>query len=320
LYLEGRYIRLQISATTIPRAISLYQRALEIDPDYAPARAELAYAYMWNGGIGEMPIDEAFVLADQAIARALESDPDYAMAYFVRGTSNIFNKYNFKAGVEDFQHALRLDPGNAFLIGANATGARVLGRLNKSLEMYSTALELDPLMPEIRSWQGLVYMYAGRQDEAEAAFQTTLALSPELSGGHYRLGRSLIRKGNLPEALAEMEQENSEVYRATGLAMVHHALGNIEASQEALDYLIENLADGAAFQIAEVYGFRNEPDKAFEWLEQSLVIRDSGIASLLGDPPLRDLRTDPRWQPFLEKLGLLEFWLEMPPEHGGPIQ
>ena len=320
LYLEGRYIRLQVSAATIPRAIRLYQRALEIDPNYAPAWAELAYAYMWNGGIGEMPIDEAFVLADQAIAKALESDPDYAMAYFVRGASNIFNKYNFKAGVEDYQHALRLDPGNAFLIGANATGARVLGRLNESLEMYGTALELDPLMPEIRSWQGLVYMYAGRQDEAETAYQTTLALSPELSGGHYRLGRTLINKGDLPAALAEMELENSDVYHSTGLAMVHHALGDIEASQEALDYLIEKHADDAAFQIAEVYGFRNEPDKAFEWLEQSLVIRDSGIASLLGDPPLRDLRTDTRWQPFLEKLGLLEFWLEMPPEHGGPIQ
>jgi len=320
LYLEGRYLRLQISSTTIPLAISLYQRALEIDPNYAPAWAELAYAYMWNSGIGDMSIDEAFVLADQAITRALESDPDYAMAYFVRGASNIYNKYHFKAGVEDYQHALRLDPGNAFLIGANATGARVLGRLNESIQMYDTALELDPLMPEMRSWQGLVSHFAGHLDKAEVAYRTTLSLSPEYSGGHYRLGLVIIRKEDLPAALAEMEQESSDVYRSTGLAMAHHALGNFEASQLALDYLIENLAGDAAFQIAEVYGFRDEPDKAFEWLEQSLVIRDSGIASLLGNPALRGLRTDPRWQPFLEKLGLLEFWLEMPPEHGGPIQ
>ena len=102
--------------------------------------------------------------------------------------------------------------------------------------------------------------------------------------------------------------------------MVQHALGNTAESEAALQDLIENAAGEAAFQIAEVYGYRDQSDKAFEWLEQSLLIRDSGLASILGDPALRDLRTDPRWQPFLEKLGLLEFWLEMPPEYGGPVQ
>ena len=102
--------------------------------------------------------------------------------------------------------------------------------------------------------------------------------------------------------------------------MVHHALGNQKESQEALDELIEKGAHEAAYQIAEVYGARGETDKAFEWLEQSLKIRDSGLSSMLGDPALRDLRTDPRWQPFLEKMGLLEYWLEMPAEWGGPLE
>jgi hypothetical protein len=102
--------------------------------------------------------------------------------------------------------------------------------------------------------------------------------------------------------------------------MIHHALGNKIESQRALTQLIETGADDAAYQIAEVYGYRGEIDKAFEWLEQSLKIRDSGLASVLGDPALRELRTDPRWQPYLEKLGLLEFWLEMPPEWGGPLE
>jgi tetratricopeptide (TPR) repeat protein len=320
LFLEGRYIAHQISASQIPKAISLFERALEIDPGYSTAWAELAYAYMWNAGIGDMPIDEAFVLAENAIARALETDPDNAMAYFVRGAATVFNRFNFKEGVKDYQKALRLDPGNAFLMGANGTAIRTLGRLDESIEMYDTALDLDPLMPEMRSWQGLAYLYSGRLDEAETAFRTTLNLSSEFSGGHFRLGRVLLRQGKLDAALAEMEQEAQDVYHLTGLSMVHHALGNLDASQSALDELIEIGSDSAAYQIAEVYSFRNEPDKAFEWLEKALVIRDSGLTSTLGDPALRGLRTDPRWQPFLEKLGLLEFWLEMPPEHGGPVQ
>ena len=96
-------------------------------------------------------------------------------------------------------------------------------------------------------------------------------------------------------------------------------------SLSKFNLLIENYPtsdkiDDAAFQIAEVYGSRNEPDKAFEWLDQSILIRDSGTSATLGNPAFGGLRTDPRWPVFLEKFGLLEFWLEMPPEHGGPIQ
>jgi len=67
LFLEGQFIRRQISASTMPMAIDLFKKALEIDPDYAPAWAELAYAYMWNGGLSGMPIDEANVLADRPL-------------------------------------------------------------------------------------------------------------------------------------------------------------------------------------------------------------------------------------------------------------
>ena len=320
LYLEGQHVRRQISAPTMPKAISLLKQAVEIDPEYAPAWAELAYAYMWNAGIGDMPIEEAFMLADQAIERALEADPGYSRAYFVRGASNLYNKFNFQAGFEDYQLALKLEPGNAFLIGQNATALRILGRLNESIDLHKTALKLDPLMPEMRSWQALAYFYAGQLDEAEAAYRTTLTLSPEYSGAHFRLGRVLLLKGRLDEALEATRLEKGATYYYTGLAIVFHTLGNHEASQSALDYLIKNSADSAAYQIAEVYGSRNEPDKAFQWLEQSLVIRDSGLSAILGDPAFLGLHTDPRWKPFLKKLGLLVFWLEMPPEHGGPVQ
>jgi len=320
LFLEGQFIRRQVSAETIPKAIDLFKKTLELDPGYAPAWAELAYAYMWNAGIGDMPIDEANLLADHAIEQALESDPDYAWTYFVRGVTKIFNKFDFKAGAEDYRLGLQLDPGNAYLIGANGTSARVLGHLDESIQFFNTALKLDPLMAEMRSWQGLTYQYAGQLDRAEVAYRTTLDLSPEFSGAHYRLGRVLLLRGKPDEALAEMERESSRVYHNTGLAMAHYVRGNTGESQQALDRLIRDDANSAAFQIAEVYGYRNEPDKAFEWLEQSLVIRDSGLAGTLGNPALLGLRTDLRWQPFLEKLGLLEFWLEMPVEHGGPLK
>ena len=320
LYMEGQYINRQNSKSAYPRAITLLNKVLEIDPNYVPAWTELATSYIGYAGFDDLSYEEGFALADNAITRALEIDPDYAPAYSARGSSIMYYRFKFKAGYEDLQHALRLDPGSALVLSSNGFGARVLGRLNESINLFGKSLELDPLMAGTHSFQGWSFIYAGRQDEAESAFRTALTLTPGYSGGHYRLGRVLIRKGDFAEALAEMRKETHAVYRLTGLAMAHHALGNREASQLALNDIIENDANGGAFQIAEVYGFRNEPDKAFEWLEQAVAISDGGVAATLGNPALHSLRTDPRWQPFLEKLGFLEFWLEMPPEWGGPLE
>ncbi len=320
LYLEGQYFGYQRTVESTAKAIDLFKRALEIDPGYTPAWAELAYNYIWYASIGAMPIEEGNVLADQAIEMALSTDPDYAWTYFVRGASHVFNKFNFKAGIEDYQHALQLDPRNAFIIAAAGTGARVLGRFDEAIDHYLAALELDPVMAETLNFLGMVYLGSGRLDEAEASCQKTLAVSPRFAGARFRHGRVLLRQGKLTEALAEVQQESNSIYRNTGLAMVHHVLGNHEESDRALDELIRDAADSAAFQIAEVYGFRGELDKAFEWLEQSLEIRDSGLASLLGDPAFRGLIADPRWISFLDQLGLLDAWRATPPEHGGPAR
>ena len=321
LFLEGQFLRRQVTEDSLPKAIEIFKKALDIDPGYVPAWAELAYTYMWAAGtIGSVSIEQGNALADQAIEMAIRTDPNHAFSYFVRGASRIFNKFSFMEGVEDYQQAIKLDPGNVFLLAATGTGARVTGRFNEAIDIYKQALSLDPVMPEIHSWLGLVYLYSGQLDAAETTYKKSKSLSPNFAGGHFRLGRVFLHKQDLPVALHEMEQEPSFIYRATGLSMAHHALGNDEASQESLDELIEKGAHEAAYQIAEVYGFRGETDKAFEWLEQSLKIRDSGLASMLGDPAIRELRTDPRWQPFLEKLGLLEFWRAMPAEWGGPLE
>jgi len=95
-------------------------------------------------------------------------------------------------------------------------------------------------------------------------------------------------------------------------------LGNQAESDLALNTLIADAADNAAYQIAEVYAFRGEVDLAFEWLDHSYDIRDSGLAFTVGDPAFQSLHKDPRWEQLLEKLGLLQAWRGLPPELGGP--
>ncbi|HEY5776755.1 MAG TPA: hypothetical protein VIS57_11755, partial [Xanthomonadales bacterium] len=96
--------------------------------------------------------------------------------------------------------------------------------------------------------------------------------------------------------------------------------GRQEESEDGLQAFIEAHSEFWAYQIAEVYAWRNETDQAFSWFEAALQYRDPGFRYLLNDPALVNLYDDPRWEPFLNKVGLLEAWQAMPGKLKGPAQ
>ncbi len=100
-----------------------------------------------------------------------------------------------------------------------------------------------------------------------------------------------------------MEQETNDSWRLTGIAIVQHALGDVGASDAALDEFFDKNAADSASKIAEVYAFRGEIDKAFDWLEQAYDNRDNALTDMLDNPLFANLHYDPRWEPFLDKMG-----------------
>jgi len=318
LYLEGQFFNRKGSLEAIIRSVDLFKQAIEIDNNYAPAWSSLGQAYIWQTGLGGMPIDQGNALADQAIETALAIDPDNAQAYWVRSLSQIYNKYRFEQGLDDARRSMQLDPGSGEAAELVGVAYQSLGQIGQAIEAHLVSVELDPVRPSVYESLGFAYYYSGNLDEAEIAFRKTITLSPAYSGIHYRVGRVLLKKGKLSEALLEMQNEDQTIYGPTGLAMAHFALGNTKEANHALNTIITDDAEHAAFQIAEIYAMRGDLDHAFEWLDNSYTIRDSGLANSLGNPAFETLLKDPRWEQFLKKLGLAEAWHKMPPEHGGP--
>jgi TolB-like protein len=302
LFLEGQYLKRQTSRDSLLRAIEAFKQAVEIDPAYVPAWAELADTYLWGGGSDELSYEEKTALADQAIEKAINTDPDYAFAYYVRGISWFFSKHRFNKGIEDFELALKLDPDNAFFVAAIGKGALLTGKFDLAITQYKTALAMQPVVPEFYWFLGKAYLSSGRLDDAEASFRTLLSLSPSFYLEN-ELWQTLLLKRELEAALAESDTSFSR-------AIIHHALGNAEVADEALADLIEN---GYLYSIAMVYGYRGEVDKTFEWLNNLLENSDYYPTFILTETAFRSVHSDPRWEALLEKLGLLEFWLEMTP-------
>jgi tetratricopeptide (TPR) repeat protein len=118
------------------------------------------------------------------------------------------------------------------------------------------------------------------------------------------MGRVHLARSRPEDALHEMERENGAWQRRFGLALAYYAMGKKEEADAALSELIAKDHEGGAFQIAHVYAFRGEADKAFEWLERAYAQHDPGLAEMKGEPLLKNLEGDPRYKAFLKKMRL----------------
>ena len=82
-----------------------------------------------------------------------------------------------------------------------------------------------------------------------------------------------------------------------------HGRAVVRRDVELAEY-IEKFQNTGAFQIAEIYAYRGEADKAFAWLDLAYKQRGGGLSQMKGDPLLRSLESDPRYPAFLEKMKL----------------
>ena len=180
----------------------------------------------------------------------------------------------------------------------------MLGRFDEALQLARRAVDLDPLNAD--SWEelGEIEFLAGQLDEATAKSKKALELKPDVWPGPIQLSQIYVLQGRPKDALPEIERVRSEPSRAFLYAIAYHALGREKESDAALSELIAKYHEGGAYQIAEVYAFRNQSDEAFEWLDRAYAERDSGLVGTKVDPLLKSLHKDPRFAAFLKKLNL----------------
>ncbi len=145
----------------------------------------------------------------------------------------------------------------------------------------------------------------GRFQDAEAVARQARELAPVGAASYSSvLALALLLQGRYDDAERELASETSALWVTATRPLLSYAQGRRAEADSQLQRLIEEDAQGAAYQIAEVYAFRGEPDHAFEWLERAFRQRDPGVSEILESPFLKRLAKDPRYAPFLKKVGL----------------
>ena len=305
-YLQGHFYLVRRNVEDFRKAISYYDEAIQLDPNYALAYAERAEAWAFLGDFtGQRPT--AYPKASADAKKAVAIAPTLAEARAALGWVLCLVDWKFAEGLAELRRAKELSPANPT---ANDLLARIivyLGRFDEAERQAREAVELDPLSTVTQGNLARVLFYAGKLDEAEAAARKAAELQPTGAGTHRFQVLIAAQRGDGEAALREAQLEPNPGFRRFELAVAHYVRGDRAAADAALADLIANAArEGFAYQIAEVYALRNEKDKAFEWLQTALDDRDAGMLGLLTDPLLRGLRDDPRYKNLVAKVGLPE--------------
>jgi TolB-like protein/Tfp pilus assembly protein PilF len=307
--LQGNFYFNRRTAEDERKAIGYYEEAIRLDPHYALAYAKLSTSAQTlatsYAGLPTKEREELIAKARASAKSALELDPNLADAHWAQG--RIFENFdfNFAAAEAEYRRALELAPQNAAVTSNLAALLSELGQLDEGVALGQRAIALEPLRSQSHFNLAGNFTALGRYDEAEATLRKAIELQPQSAQNYERLAIIQILRGNSGAAVESAKQETDPFWRTYTLALAHFANGDRAEADAALKKLIDENADDAGSQIAQVYALRKEPEKMFEWLEHAWTTHDAGVTELLNDPFLRTYKDDPRFISFAQKVGVM---------------
>ncbi len=312
-YLMGRYVfDTEADSEGLKRSRAHFERAIEIDPDFALGWAGLAGYYWGAAQHGLMAPQAAAELANDAAGRAVELDPESAEAHTVLGHINFLLNWDWEASEAAFQAAIRAKPGYAEAHMWYASLLSTLGRYEEAVASIDRALALDPLSELVQVNRAARYCHARRYDDALTATRALQDLDPDFYMSHLVEGWVHAAVGDFDRAIPALERSyelsgHSDHDSLAHLAYVCARKGDEERSQEILGSMLTERADGryvSPFFLATVYLGLGDRDQALELLEQARVEHDLNLVWNLPDPILDELRDEPRFRDLVHKLAI----------------
>jgi TolB-like protein/DNA-binding winged helix-turn-helix (wHTH) protein/cytochrome c-type biogenesis protein CcmH/NrfG len=291
------------------KALDCYRELLRLAPQNARAWAGYADALLRKPFSDEVPLAEvrrAAPAARDAAQHAVQLDPTLAPAHAVLASFYRVVEFDLVAATRELNAALAAEPDDPASLLSAAKMAQVLGQLEQAIDYCRRAQVRDPLNFQSYARLGAVYLYQGRLADAEAAVRRRIDLAPEGHGAHMQLVDVLLARGLPHEALAAIELEPDEESRLVGRALTFHALGQRANADAALAAVTARYGQRYPVEIAEIYAYRGETERAFAALDAAFAAGDPALLEIASDSYFKPLHRDRRYQALLRRLKLPE--------------
>lgn len=294
-YLLGNHFQFRIGDWD--KAIAAFERAVELDPHFALARAKLSYAYFWGS---QLTPREAIAKARQAGRLALQSDDRLAEAHIADALIRLYGDFDYAGAEKAFQRALELEPSNSSAHMNYSKCLAASGRLREAIAQARTARELDPLSPMKSRQLAWTHYLAGDIGSAISEYLRALELNERSILSHLSLARCYADRGDFDRAFEHRERamrlsavgtqrisEASRLYREEGYnAVLAAELRALEEDFQKKGYLRSTAPAALAVQL-------EDRKTAWKWLRQAANDHVLGLIYLNVSPEFAPLRDDP---------------------------
>jgi DNA-binding winged helix-turn-helix (wHTH) protein len=305
---RGRAHLLAASLFEIPKAVEAFRAAIDADGAHAAAHAGLALACCAQAQFRLAVPDQAYEEARKAALRALALDDACADAQVALGAVLFLSDWNWLASQRSLERALQLNPNHteAYLLYGSLLEA--VGELDRGLEMKLRALERDPLSPLVHLQISMSYWNQRRYDDSIQWAEKTLNLDPRHLGAREHLAGAYFKKGDLDRHMQE-NIKHAASYGVSREALDHLQQIYRQGGRAAVVKLSLERASSQAFpaiQSALLHAEAGNLDEAFRHLERAIESHDPALVYLAVGPQFDSLRTDPRFNQCVARVGLLQ--------------
>ncbi len=309
-YLRARYYWNRRDPDDLERAVELFERSIELAPDYVRAYAGLADTYAVIGYWQYQSPDETFPEAERVAGQALALEPDMAEPLATLAYVNLYYDWDWETAEALFQDAIAANAQYPVAHQWYANLLAVLGRTEEAEEQIKLSMGLDPLSMIARVVQPWILYYGREYDRALELVDDAIALDPNFSIAPYFKGWILQEMGDIGEAVEALEvavklSDGSAVTLAA-LAQAYAIAGDEQAALDILERLTdpELTANPPAYEIGKVYLALGDSDALFSWLDRAYESRSNQVIFAKVDPQLEGVRGDARYAALIDRLGL----------------
>jgi eukaryotic-like serine/threonine-protein kinase len=310
LYQKGLIEWYKRDTEGIKAAILYFEKALELDPDFAPAHAGLSNALALLGDVGNLAIRpaDAFARAKEEALKAIALDGKLAEGYAALGHVQM-HMFQWGAAENSLRRAVALNPSSSVAHVCLGIYFEAVGRMDEARESLERAMLVDPLSIFTTSTTAIFYIRSGDFERAIALMKKMLLIEPGSVRLHQVLGSTYAAE-NLPlQAMEEYQlipspARNTET--RTAIAQAYALAGHGAQALAIVDSLGANTAREYVdpFRIAEIYDALGRKAEALDWLERALREGSAAIVFLKMEPWFADLHSEPRFISILNSMGL----------------
>ena len=309
LYLQGRFFWDTRTKNGLNRSIEYFEKAITIDPDYALAYAGLADSYFIQAYWGWIPWNEGVVKSKKAVLLALDFDKNLAEAHTVLGALLNYKEWKWEDARKELQIAIELNPNFVTAHHYYSELLNILRQNDEARKQINIALQLDPFLPVLHRLS-LDYFYAeGKLKESLDECFTLQELDPEYSNRSLYRAEFIIyykQKEDVKALVALQKYLYMDTFKVTSSNVVKDVYDR--AGINGLwNWLIESelkKSNPRLLKLASDYARIGKQEEALVWLEKAFENPPPGFADINNDPDFDNLRSEPRFQAIINKMGL----------------